>query len=116
MMSQEEFYYLYVNVNCLAELGLREFEKTTDDGFVDFDQYMNKAYSHQDAIKRQAERAFQKADLKELDHSLELIPQPLPSIQQRMNEEEMQQWENSFAKCEDQVMSLVAEVRLLSVA
>jgi hypothetical protein len=126
-MNQEEFYYLYININCLTDLGLGEIGKRiqapsenlsakTNKTNVDFNQYMHNAYSRQSALKAQAKDAFRRADLAELDLSVHEISTPLPPIQQKMNGHDMQQWAQQFSRCEDKVMSLVAEVSLLSVA
>lgn len=115
-MNQEEFYYLYINVNCLAELGLLELETTRKEAPCDISLYLNKAYAQQEAQLEQANKAYQRANIEALDHSLHLMPKPLPPIHKKMNVEDMQQWKQRFSICDDNVLSLVAEVTLLSVA
>jgi hypothetical protein len=85
-----------------------------EDGPVDLEQYMAKAYDYESAIKPRAARHYERnVDRRAIEALLAALPRGLPPITGRLTGAQMRRWLDTYLLPDETLAELVTSVRAL---
>jgi hypothetical protein len=85
-----------------------------DDGPVDLEQYMAKAYEFENVIRPRATRHFEKhVDRPALEALLRALPKGLPPLTAQLTGEQMRRWLDTYLLPDETLAELVTSIRAL---
>jgi hypothetical protein len=125
-LDERAFYFLYLNVNSLAELGLlralralqAELEEDIgdpEDEAIDLDRFMRQVYAQGRRLQSRVARAYLRADHAHLAAWLERPRSDLAPLTGRLSGVEMACWLEGYVPgTQSELSELVVEIRSLS--
>jgi hypothetical protein len=125
-LDERAFYFLYLNVNSLAELGLLRALRALqaeleghigdpEDEAIDLERFMRQVYTSGRRIRSSVARAYLRADRARLAAWLERPCSDLAPLTGRLSGVEMARWLEGYAPgTQSELSELVVEIRSLS--
>jgi hypothetical protein len=87
-----------------------------DDGEIDIDTYMTRAYSYEEQLRERIDDCYRRADLPFIDKALAQLPHRLPPLTRLLSAADMTEWLAFYAEGNEALTELTTRIRQLDLA